>query len=211
MYTVSRSVENYPLYNCSDSFDNLKAARKAYTWLLDVSQGISLMCGEIVLQMTETRKDELTWSNVDKVIRKHVIYLTKGDPIVERERTTQNVDGTDYPIARVFYGDKWHEVIALYEGYGCKPSDDKRFLFGHEYGPTHLVISDSRHNAYEAVIEASFTVTDTTDIVDDDENGLQDGYTYQSNFKGTGIVETLYLWCVEWDNAAKEWSQCKGT
>lgn len=208
MFTVSRSVENYPLYNCADSFNDLKAARKAYTWLLDVSQGISLMCGEIILQLTEGKLD--TWgSNATTVIRKHVIYTTKGDPIVERERNTVLVDGNKYPTAKIFYNDRLHEVIALYEGYASKLSDDKRFLFGNEYGPTHLVISDNWHDAWEAMIDASYTETDITESLDDEGN-LQDGYVYQSNFSGTGIVDTQYIWFAEWDNAAKEWGQCRG-
>lgn len=198
MFTVSRHIEHYPLYTSSAKFNSLKEARTAYTRLLNVSQDISL-CGEIVLQI---------YDDTGKVLRKHVLYLTGKSPIVERERNTVLIEGIKYPTARVFYNDKWHEVIGVYQGYGCKPSDDKRFLFGNEQGPTHIVISDSWCNAYEAVIDASHTVGDTSDLWDGDD--LQSGYDFQANASGSGIVETMYIWSVEWDNAAKEWGQCRG-
>ena len=199
MYTVSRQVEHYPLYNCADRFNDLKAARKAYTWLLKSSQYISLSCGEIVLELTDSTKT---------VIRKHILYLTGREPIVEWDRKMVTVGNNRYPTAKVFYNDKMHEVLGLYEGYGCKPSDDKRFLFGNELGPTHLVISDSWYNAYDAVIDASHTVGNTSDLWEGDD--LQGGYDFQSNSSGSGIVDTQYIWSVEWDEKLKGWYPGRG-
>ena len=87
------------------------------------------------------------------------------------------------------------------------------WIYGHEYGPTIIVRAMSFEAAYEIAIDESLTIApsevpeaygfDTQEelsaVVEAGEYpDLLEGYQYQSNATGTGIVEVgHYEWCEE--------------
>ena len=113
-------------------------------------------------------------------------------------------------------------ISATNGGYPLDVYDDGMgplFAYGHEFGPTLIIRAQTFCDAYEIAIDESATIPpselpeaygyDTQEELDaayaaDPDNfvELAEGYCYQSNFTGTGIVdEGHYAWLREIDAA----------
>lgn len=111
---------------------------------------------------------------------------------------------------RIKWNNDEHEVGLIHEafdGFECG-----LFLVGHEFGPTHLVTADSLADAEDAYLDQAETIPDADmweaygfkDKVTfeqwyttpgGEDRDLTDGYRWQPNFTGTGIVHVgLYYW-----------------
>ena len=106
-----------------------------------------------------------------------------------------------------------------YARYPLKTYDDgysfgyPLWLYGQEYGPTMLIAAGSFEDAYEIAMDESKTVSEddlyeaygfdtqaeydkwTAERDEDDYRDLAEGFQYQSNSTGTGIVNVGYY---EW-------------
>lgn len=120
------------------------------------------------------------------------------------------IRGNDFSIITV----DWYDVT------GDKKSPV--FLGGNEICSTTLIRADNWSDAWDEFIDQSPTI-DPTDVymaygfnsmeeldhwllhkAEDDHRDLVSGYEYQSNFSGTGIVATYYLWLIKFQFTAKE-------
>lgn len=68
------------------------------------------------------------------------------------------------------------------------------YLFGREFGPEWLVRADSFQSAWEIVVDEMPTINESEVeeayyLGDDEQETLHEGYEYQSNASGTGIVD----------------------
>lgn len=93
------------------------------------------------------------------------------------------------------------EEVELINDYG-EGLDGTLFLIGHEYGWSHLVNAQTREDAEDAWLDQAKpleenelytaygyrTQKEFEDRPEDDEGNLAEGYRYQPNFTGTGVV-----------------------
>lgn len=106
------------------------------------------------------------------------------------------------------------EEVEFINDYGDGLSG-KLFLIGHEFGPTHLVNAENMSDAEDAYLDDAETIPDedmweaygfnsyaeyslwneTPKEDGEADRDLTDGYRWQPNFTGTGVVQVgIYYW-----------------
>ena len=106
---------------------------------------------------------------------------------------TKLIDGNEYAQTTIRYRGKKHTVISSNTSY----NNDKMYVFSNEYGPTHIIRAGNESEAYEEYLDCSPTV-DASELEDAYEGeNLLEGYEYQPNASGTGIVWVGYYLTID--------------
>lgn len=126
-------------------------------------------------------------------------YFIARAPEAERIAESMNQEAAADPdsvsTVSIVIGEELPSRVEFLNDYGDSLAG-ALWLFGNEFGPVFLVQAQTFQDAWEAAVDASETISVEEAAEIGEEGGeLPEGYTFQANFSGTGIVNLgHYAW-----------------